>query len=38
MVGVLVVGVLVLGVAVGIGCHGSESCLPVRGDANSSLY
>jgi hypothetical protein len=29
MVGILVVGVLVLGIAVGAGCHGCESCLPV---------
>src|SRR5215469_3480467 len=31
VVRVLVVGVLILGVAVGTGCHGCESCLPVSG-------
>jgi hypothetical protein len=31
MVGVFVVGVLLLGVGVGAGCHGCESCLPVPG-------
>jgi hypothetical protein len=31
MVRVLVVGVLVLGIAVGARCHGCEFCLPVPG-------
>src|SRR5215467_14547436 len=31
VVRVLVVGVLILGVAAGAGCHGFESCLPVFG-------
>ena len=36
MAGVLVVGVLVLGVTAGAGCHGCESCLQVPGTQTRS--